>query len=208
METRIVTRLRPSTSSRSPAAAKKSRPGGRTEKNRQAVAGAVLELIKNGKVDFEIQEVAALSGVHRTTVFRRWPSRDALIAEALTEHNSRITIEITGDWEADFRRMALSVRDFLADPVEQAMNRTIATTESAQFRDQSVQYWMPIVQSCLQPILAARASGDIDLDVDAEIVVNMLVSTLLIHTMFLGAPPDDAMVERVVAQLLKSCRLV
>ena len=50
---------------------KQSRPGGRTEKNRQAVAAAVLQLIKEGRLDFESQEVAALAGVHRTTLFRR-----------------------------------------------------------------------------------------------------------------------------------------
>lgn len=54
-----------------PAPNTKSRPGGRTERNRQAVADAVLSCVREGRLDFEIQEIAALSSVHRTTLSRR-----------------------------------------------------------------------------------------------------------------------------------------
>ena len=81
MVTRVETRYR----GKAPSGVNKGRPGGRTEKNRKAVALAVLELIKAGKIDFEIQEVAALSGVHRTTIFRRWPNRLLRHCTTMTE---------------------------------------------------------------------------------------------------------------------------
>ena len=55
------------------------RPGGRSERTRHAVTTATLELIKSGNLDFDIQEVARLAGVHRTTIHRRWPDRAALV---------------------------------------------------------------------------------------------------------------------------------
>lgn len=204
MVTRVETRYR----SKAPSEVNKGRPGGRTEKNRKAVAVAVLELIKAGNIDFEIQEVAALSGVHRTTIFRRWPNRDALIATALAEHNSKITFDITGDFEADLRGMALKMRDFLANPIEQAITRLAAGTDSVSFREQSAHQWMPIAHSFIQPILAAQASGIVDTEVDAGMVVSAVISTLLVQIIFLNMPPDDALVERLVTQILRGCRPV
>lgn len=126
----------------------------------------------------------------------------------MAEHQSRITIEITGDFEVDLLDMALKIRNFLSDPVEQAMNRTAAGTESVSFREQLAHHWAPIAYSFIQPILAAQANGSVGAEVDAEMVVSTLISTLIVPIIFLDMPPDDASVERLVAQILRGCRAV
>src|SRR4051794_29020752 len=94
------------------------RPGGRTEANRKAVAIAVLKMVAQGNLLFDAGDVADLSGVHRTTIRRRWPDRDALLAEAMAEHTSRFTVALSGDWPVVLRRIAFGLRDFMNDPVE------------------------------------------------------------------------------------------
>lgn len=188
-----------------PTVAKQTRPGGRTEKNRRAVAAAVLKLIGDGNLDFELQDVAALSGVHRTTLFRRWPDRGALIAEAMAEHVARVSIDLTGDWQVDLRRIAYGMRDFLSDPIELAMNRMLAITDNELFHDQMARHWAPILARFQEPIRNAQQVGQVASQVDAEMVVTTLITPLLSHCVFLRQAPDDAFVDRLIAQIAMGC---
>ena len=61
------------------------RPGGRTERVRQSVANAVLQLIKDGKTDFTITDVAEYSGIARSTIYARWPGREQLLVHLVEE---------------------------------------------------------------------------------------------------------------------------
>lgn len=181
------------------------RPGGRTEQVRKAIATTVLRLIEAGDLDFELQEVARLANVHRTTIHRRWPDRASLIAEALSEHTSRIDIEFTGDWRADITRMAFTLRDFLSDPVEIAMNTILASTTNAEFREMISAHWSGVLASFQTPILEAQARGEIDARHDAEILVSMMVAPIVSAIIFLKQTPDDRYIERLAAQLIKAC---
>ncbi len=184
---------------------KKKRPGGRTEQNRQAVAAAVLDLISKGKLDFEVQEVAALAGVHRTTLFRRWPDRVSLIAEALAEHVSHLSVEFTGNWKQDLRLAGYALRDFLRDPVEQAMNRILAITDNEDFREQMGRNWEPILEAFRQPIRAAQQRGELSEAVDADIVIPMLLSPILNRSVFLRMNASDDLIDRMVDQIIRGC---
>lgn len=184
---------------------KQTRPGGRTERNRQAVARAVLQLIGEGRLDFEVQEVAAIAGVHRTTLFRRWPDRGALIAEAMAEHVSRLSIELVGEWEQDLRLIAIALRDFLSEPVELAMNRMLAITDNEVFREQMFRHWLPITDAFRMPLADAQKAGILSREVDPTMVMTMLTSPILVYTVFMRTPPSDSYVARLVDQAIRGC---
>ena len=130
-------------------------PCGRTERNRQAVADAVLTCVRQGRLDFEIQEIAALSGIHRTIISRRWPDRGALMAEAISEHVGHFSIDFTGDWERDIRRISRALFDFLQEPTEPAMNRMLAISDNVAFHEAMSKYWAPVFESLKEPIKRA-----------------------------------------------------
>src|SRR5215813_2745308 len=61
-----------------------SRPGGRTARIRADVLAAVeAELAEHGYDGLSIDGVAAKSGVHRTTVYRRWKTVAGLLVDLL-----------------------------------------------------------------------------------------------------------------------------
>ncbi|MDX6280367.1 MAG: hypothetical protein QOH03_1438 [Kribbellaceae bacterium] len=65
-------------------AAEKARPGGRTARVRADVLAAVeAELAEHGYDGLTVDGVAARSGVHRTTVYRRWRTVDGLLIDRL-----------------------------------------------------------------------------------------------------------------------------
>ncbi len=183
----------------------RKRPGGRTERNRQQVAAAVLQLIGEGRLDFELQEVAALAGVHRSTLFRRWPDRSALIAEALAEHVSHLNIPCSGNWQEDLRHIAFGMRDFLSDPVETAMNRMLVTSNNEVFREQMFRHWAPIIAALHAPLVDAQWAGEIPADADPVALISMLISPIIVSAVFVRTPPTDAFVEMLVRQTILAC---
>ncbi len=62
------------------------RPGERTAHIRAAVFDATLaKLVSEGYARTSVEVIATRSGVHKTTVYRRWGTKDRLMAEALQE---------------------------------------------------------------------------------------------------------------------------
>ena len=47
---------------------------------RRVLDAAVAELARSGYAGFRVDEVAARAGVNKTTIYRRWPNRRALVA--------------------------------------------------------------------------------------------------------------------------------
>jgi AcrR family transcriptional regulator len=68
------------------------RPPGRprSEQARQAILRTTLKILgKNGFSDFKIEEVAANASVGKATVYRWWPNKGALIADAFASSTTR-----------------------------------------------------------------------------------------------------------------------
>lgn len=183
---------------------KLSRPGGRSERIRKAVAQAVLQLISEQGIHFEIQEVSRLSGVGRATVSRRWPDRAALFGEALSEHVSRFHIPLEGVWPDDLLRVARAFRTFMNDPIELALNRALLISYDETYHNQMYAYWGPHIELIKKPIYQAIERGDIDPAVDVEILIAAL-SDLLVMESMVGNFGNQDITERLVMQLIRGC---
>lgn len=85
---------------------------------RQAVLMAALaELAEGGYAAFAIENVAARAGVHKTTVYRRWPDRESLLTDAVLERAAfDFELPDTGDIDADLRVWVQRLADWLTGP--------------------------------------------------------------------------------------------
>jgi AcrR family transcriptional regulator len=71
------------------------RPGGRTARTRQAVCRATLGLLaEQGYAGLSVEAVAERSGVHKSTIYRRWGGVDGLIVDALS-------LAVDDEWQPD-----------------------------------------------------------------------------------------------------------
>jgi len=78
-----------------PAGTTRGRP--RSEKARKAVLHAAIELLeKEGYRATTIEAIAAKSGVAKTTIYRWWPNRGALVVELLMELAAQVAPPPTG----------------------------------------------------------------------------------------------------------------
>ena len=95
------------------------RPAGRGPEVRAAVLAATLaELAENGYAAVTVDNVARRSGVHKTTIYRRWKDREALVADAVAERagTAKMPFPDTGDIDTDLLRLARMTVVFLTSP--------------------------------------------------------------------------------------------
>src|SRR5688500_1545527 len=100
------------------ATATAARPGGRSARIRDQVVVAVGELLVEGGFDaVTIESVVERSGVHRSTVYRRWGSPAMLVAELLAQGTDiEWTPPDTGSLRGDLVELNLQVCAGLTGP--------------------------------------------------------------------------------------------
>lgn len=182
------------------------RPGGRTEAVRLAAAQAVLDLLKEGRTQFSMGEVAERAGIHRSTLYRRWQQQDELIREALTLHASAITIPDTGDWALDLVELVQNLAKFLADPVELAIVRSMLNPDAGEFSHLISIYWTPLMERQAAPIRKAQVRGEVCAALDARMVISMIVSPLLMHALVKGAPIPTEFQQQLIDMITRMAR--
>jgi AcrR family transcriptional regulator len=172
---------------------------------REAVVTVVLQQIKEGNLNFTLQDIARLSGVHRTTIYGRWPDRASLLAEAVAEHSSKLQIKLIGDWKKDLRRVAFAVRDFSLDPLEIVMNSLLASSTDLEWHAESNRYWSSLSERLAEPIREAQKRGEVRADVDPLLVIEILTSAIVARITIAKLPPNDEVVEAIVRHLIWAC---
>lgn len=184
------------------------RPGGRTERVRQAVAAAVLDFIKEGRADFAMQDVAERSGIARSTLYARWPTRDHLIAEALRANNSVFQLDKLDDWREHIRHVARAFRDFSARPDEIAINALAARLGSGFLAEETYRQWRSIAVTMAEPLRDAQAAGAIRPDVDPIVVISTLFASIAGLIVIAKDVPSDAYLDQLADLLIAGCEPV
>ncbi len=179
------------------------RPGGRTERNRRAVAEAALALIARGETGLSPAVVAEEAQVARSTVYRRWPTRADLLREAQTLHIQSLRVPNTGEFKRDIELLALRLATFFSDPTEVAMNVAMAEHADAEFNEWQIEAWKQTGDELSLPFLRATERGELADDRDVASMVEMLLSPMIVQTAFLKRTvrPRDA--RRIANQIIR-----
>jgi len=180
------------------------RRGGRSERIRTDVAQAVLDLFREGKSEFSVAEVADRSGVHRSTIYRRWPTAADLLREALSVHTQRIEVPDTGTWAGDVHELAGQLAAFLTDPVEVGMNAALAAGSHPDTDGVVIEHWTPLFRQMGDIVERAKVSGQIDDRTEASLVLHLLVGPLLMKTAFLHETPSDEFVAQLADSVVRT----
>ena len=94
----------------------------RVERSKAAVLATTFQLMtETGVGGVSIDEVARRSGVAKTTIYRHWPSRSALLLDACARLNQRPPAPDTGSLEGDLAALA----GYLAEQLRTARWPTI-----------------------------------------------------------------------------------
>ena len=130
-----------------------SRPGGRSERVRSNVLAATQELLAEGGYDaLRVDDVATRAGVHKTTVYRRWPTKAALVMAVLDSRSAeRVPVPDTGSLEGDLRQFARSIVGNLTTAGGPRLTRTLVTAadSSPELRSAAADVLGPAIRAGL-----------------------------------------------------------
>jgi AcrR family transcriptional regulator len=179
------------------------RRGGRSERIRRQVAQACIDLLTEGDVELRPADVAERSRVSRATIYRWWPTRAALLEEALAEHTGhRLDPPDSGDWESDVRALVRQLADFFSDPVEVAQNAIMAGGRHPDYDHAVLRHYAPLFDAWRNVVERARARGELYDGVDADTVILTLVAPLLMVPLLFHRAPTESEVERLAGLLV------
>lgn len=177
------------------------RPGGRTARVRAEVLAATLDALRDhGFAGLTIEDVAERSGVHRTTIHRRWPSRSALVADALLEvSSSQVAVPNTGRFRSDLRRFARDVRDAIATPLAKAIVSALAQPGAeGEILNVSRQFWEARFAATSAIVERAIGRKELAKTTDPRFVIEAVGGPIWFRTFVIGQPADDRFLDRVV----------
>ncbi|MDX2008985.1 MAG: TetR/AcrR family transcriptional regulator [Myxococcaceae bacterium] len=168
-----------------------------------AVMAATLdELGTHGLAALSVERIAAAAEVNKTSIYRRWPTREALVAGALEYVlvDFESGQEDTGSLRGDLLVLARAIADFLATPAGLALARAaFAESSSAELTALAGRQF---ARGTAEPVggLVARAleRGEWDRRTPPEVPLSMLVGALLHRTLLEHQPVSASWLDRVV----------
>ncbi|HWJ93518.1 MAG TPA: TetR/AcrR family transcriptional regulator, partial [Telluria sp.] len=134
------------------------RTGGRSARVRQAVLEAAMqELTEKGYEHFNIASVAKLAGVHETSIYRRWGTRNALLIDAVSEVG-HAPVPDTGSLRGDLCQLLSDSRTLMQTPVGRTLGVLAIGAEPGKggFYEPLKQFWQHRIAE-LEAIFARAA---------------------------------------------------
>ncbi|MFF4607473.1 TetR/AcrR family transcriptional regulator C-terminal ligand-binding domain-containing protein [Streptomyces sp. NPDC001339] len=201
------------------------RPGGRTARTRAAVRDAVLAgLTEHGYPGLTVEYVAEHSGVHKTTLYRRWKDVEGLVADALdlAGEDSWLPPD-TGSLEGDLHALAQEVVTSFTDPAVSASGSAMiaAGFQSERAAEALRTYYAERFTRCEAIVERALRRGELSTSPDADggaeaaaptraldagALVRSVSAPLFFRLFITREPIDSALAEQAVAVTLAAAR--
>ena len=177
------------------------RPGGRAARVRDAVLVATAELLAATPYDaLRIEDVAVRAGVNKTTVYRRWPDKAALVADAARARSaSAVPVPDTGSLVGDLVAFGQAVADNLSSDIGGRLTRTLVTAAatSAEVADEAPRFLQERLGGASAMIERAVARNEIAPGLDASLLIETLIGPLFVRLLVTGEPITRAVAEQV-----------
>jgi len=175
-----------------------ARPDPRVARSRQVILSAALaELGEIGYGGFTTESVAARAGVGKSTIYRHWPDRLSLIADAFAKlHESEAPDLSYGTPRDKLERILAHVAAVLIDsPFSTCLPAMIDAAErDPALRDFHHGFQAEVRKPTVALIASAIASGDFPTDRDPELTAYALLGAIFFRRLMTNArfAPEEA----------------
>ncbi|HEX8730525.1 MAG TPA: TetR/AcrR family transcriptional regulator [Ktedonobacterales bacterium] len=172
------------------------RPGRpRSAEAEQAIIEAALrELADEGLAGMSLEGVAARAGVGKTTIYRRWPNKEALVMDAIIRIKPPLRSFDTGNLRSDIESYLLNLQHMLGDPNTQRLTLRLVgeiASRPAWFTGYLAEAMKPNYQALKDMINRARERGELRADADVTLVADMIGGAPFYHMMLAYFLPDQ-----------------
>ncbi|MFI7005084.1 TetR/AcrR family transcriptional regulator [Streptomyces sp. NPDC050145] len=185
------------------------------ETDERILRAALEQLLAHGYGGFVVDKVAEQAGVAKTTLYRRWPTKDHLAVEVIARMQDDVAVPDTGDVRADLtdyveqialglNRMRRAGRQGAADDSSAGL---VAELVAAAARHPDIGGLVRAVfarrnELVLGLIDRARQRGALRPDTDPGVLFDQLAGALYYRLLVTGQPIDRSYAERLVTGAL------
>ncbi|MGB9358619.1 MAG: TetR/AcrR family transcriptional regulator [Acidimicrobiia bacterium] len=183
------------------------RPGGRTARVRANVLEATLnELGASGWGALSIERIAERSGVHKTTIYRRWGTVDRLALEALLDRGSEeIPVPDTGGLVGDLLALGRLIAAAISDPVGRALTTAIVVEPDSQTLSRIADvFWSERFGAARVIVERGIERGEVARSVDVDQVIESIASQIWFRTMVRRETVTDPWLRGVIDAAVRS----
>jgi AcrR family transcriptional regulator len=181
----------------------RGRPPGVSERVRRDVYEAVRKiLIASGYAALRMDDVAAIAGVHKSTLYRQWPSKAKLVGEVLNAGAARTWPRPDeGSWAADIDALCRDLVRLFRSPTTVAFVRTRAMANDPELIEELRDLGALEMRFVRRPFERAIARGEIDPGLSVETLMELVISPFLARVAVTRLPVDDAFGEAIAATM-------
>ncbi|GAB2727087.1 TetR-like C-terminal domain-containing protein [Kitasatospora kifunensis] len=176
----------------------------RGERMRQAVLTATVDLLAaEGLAATTVAAVARAAGVHETSVYRRWKTRENLIFDALAAHTDEtLPVPDTGSVREDLSRLADALARSLATPQGAALLQLGTVLGEGALREGRRSYWQARMERAEALVRRGIDRGELAAETDPHLVVEAIMGPLLARVLLTGEPLEETLAPRLVDLVL------
>jgi AcrR family transcriptional regulator len=188
----------------------------RSQPTKQAILTAALDLAAEvGYRKLSIEAIAARAGAGKQTIYRWWPSKGAVLFDALLALSGDVDGDLpdTGDLAADLKLVLAATVDELNNPrySEPMRALTVEILENAElaatYRERLE---APVREMKKRRLRAAQDAGQLDPGTDLDLAVDLIWGPLQNRWLFREGPLTtaftDALVDTALSGLAQASR--
>jgi AcrR family transcriptional regulator len=182
----------------------------RNDAAKDAILDAAFRLLSDpGTESLTIDAIAAEAGVGRQTIYRWWPSKGAVVADALARHArvvvpERDTGSFTGDLEAFLSDSFAGLED---EGLAGRLRQIVAAAQQDEHVARVLADFTGVRRAALRALLErGRTAGELAVDADLDMLVDMAYGVLYYRLLVGHASLDEKAARSLAAELTRSGR--
>jgi AcrR family transcriptional regulator len=167
----------------------------------QTILRAALELfIQQEIAGASIEKIAKQAGVAKTSIYRRWSSREALLAQAIevARNATGYTIDLLERTSPpDLVKLLIEACEVIAKPeIRKLMARLIGSSPDYPklIEIYSETYYLPRRRAFVRALERAQIAGLLAENIDLEMLADMLIGALT-HRLLMSSPGENSVSE-------------
>jgi AcrR family transcriptional regulator len=182
----------------------------RSEQARQAILEAAGQLLsETGYGRLTMEGIARRAGVSKQTIYRWWPTRSAVVQEALTEGAAALApAPDLGSLEADLRALVGATARGMGGAYADMLTGLMAEAQlDDDFAERFRAGFLAQRRAVLREVIErAGARGEIAAHTDIDLLTDLVFGTLWYRLLARHAPVDGQLADRLTDLVLRLCR--
>jgi AcrR family transcriptional regulator len=177
----------------------------RVRRSRSRVLTTAFELLsESGVGGFSVDEVARRSGVAKTTIYRQWPTREALVLEACSRISAEQEVPDTGSLEGDLTAILSDTAHLLGTARWASVVPSIVDVaeRDPEFAGIHAAIQRGHAVALRKAIERAAGRGEISAAADHPAMISALMGPLYYRRWFSREPIGDQFVRAIVRNVI------